>query len=346
MEKVSPVVLKPSPNPNKNESQVSSSHPGDNDASPTPKKPPSPKEFMVSVAARISSQPLPNSDPDVWGVLTAISPNARKRQQGINMLLTSDEHCIGRLVDDMRFQIESNAVSANHCRIYKRRVATEDAKNAENAFTSSTVAFLKDTSTNGTYLNWEKLKRTSPEAKLRHGDIISFAAPPQHELAVAFVFREASRSSSLNDAACLKRKAEEFDFESKRLKGIGIGAPEGPISLDDFRTLQRSNKELRKQLESQVITIDSLRNDNRVSIERHESEIKDLKESVSKSYLDQLSELQHSLEIKQKELVEVQRISAEQKHAMDDLNVRLIASIQSCTEANDIIARLSTDLVF
>lgn len=34
---------------------------------------------------------------------------------------------------------------------------------------------------------------------------------------------------------------EEFVTENKRLKGIGIGAPEGPISLDDFRTLQRSN---------------------------------------------------------------------------------------------------------
>ncbi|KAL6964980.1 hypothetical protein U1Q18_036036, partial [Sarracenia purpurea var. burkii] len=76
MEKVSPVVLKPSPNPNKNESQVSSSHPGDIDASPMPKKPLSPKEFMVSVATRISSQSLLDSDPSVWGVLNPISPNA------------------------------------------------------------------------------------------------------------------------------------------------------------------------------------------------------------------------------------------------------------------------------
>ncbi|RVX01032.1 hypothetical protein CK203_022882 [Vitis vinifera] len=41
-------------------------------------------------------------------------------------------------------------------------------------------AFLKDTSTNGTYLNWEKLKKNSPESMLHHGDIISFAAPPDH----------------------------------------------------------------------------------------------------------------------------------------------------------------------
>ena len=35
-------------------------------------------------------------------------------------------------------------------------------------------------STNGTYLNWEKLRKNSAEAKVGHGDIISFAAPPQH----------------------------------------------------------------------------------------------------------------------------------------------------------------------
>ncbi|KAL7258799.1 hypothetical protein ACSBR1_004829 [Camellia fascicularis] len=332
-----PLAPKPTPNP-KDEariiSQASSSHPDDNDASLSPKNPLSPKEFIVSVAAKISSQPLQNSDPNVWGVLTAISNNARKRQQGINMLLTSDEHCIGRLVDDSRFQIESNAVSGNHCKIYRKRVAAEDS---ENPSTFCSTVFLKDTSTNGTFLNWKKLKKTSPEAKVHHGDIISFAASPQHELAFAFVFREVLQSNSLAGGAFLKRKAEEFGSQSKRLKGIGIGAPEGPISLDDFRSLQRSNTELRKQLEIHVLTIESLRNENRASVECRENEMKDLKESVSKSYLNQLEELQHSLEITQKELVEVQRVSAEQKHGMVDLNERLSASLQSCTEANELI---------
>lgn len=53
------------------------------------------------------------------------------------------------------------------------------------------------------------------------------------------------------------------------------------------------------------------------------------------SYLDQIKELQILLDGKQKELVEVNRISAEQKHAIEDLNERLSASLQSCTEANE-----------
>ncbi|KAA8515952.1 hypothetical protein F0562_019131 [Nyssa sinensis] len=356
-----PVASKPSPNPKDDApivSQASSSHPL-NDNSTPPKKPPSPKDFILSVASKISSQPLQNSDPDVWGVLTAISSNARKRQQGINMLLNSDEHCIGRLVDDTRFQIESNAVSANHCKIYRKRVAAEDAEHLSKFYKS---VFLKDTrlcnvsgvylmhisvwvfslyqilcSTNGTYLNWEKLKKNSSEAELHHGDIISFAAPPQHEVAFAFVFREVLKSTSLTDGAFLKRKADELGSEIKRLKGIGIGAPEGPISLDDFRSLQRSNTELRKQLENQVLTIDSLRNEYRTAVKHHENEIKDVKESVSKSYLDQLQELRHSLVVKQKELMEINRITAEQKHAIEDVSERLGASMQSCTEANEII---------
>lgn len=68
-------------------------------------------------------------------------------------------------------------------------------------------------------------------------------------------------------------------------------------------------------------------------------EMKELRESVSKSYLEQLKEVQQLLEAKEKELVESNRISAEQKHALEDLNERLSASEQSCVEANEIISR-------
>ncbi|XP_019431488.1 PREDICTED: myosin-11-like isoform X3 [Lupinus angustifolius] len=288
------------------------------------------RDFILSVASNIASQSLQNSDPQVWGVLTAISKNARKRNQGINILLTADEHCIGRLVDDVRFQIDSNSVSANHCRIYRMKVTKENMED-------TMAIFLKDTSTNGTYLNWERLKKNSAAVKVCHGDIISFAAPPQHEVAFAFVYREVSVSMPMPDNIIAKRKAEEFVFENKRLKGLGIGAPEGPISLDDFRSLQRSNTELRKQLENQVVLIDTLRNENRAAAELHESELNSVRESTEKLYLDQVKELQLMVDLKQKELVEVHKASAEQKRAMEDLNERLSASIQSCSEANDII---------
>lgn len=291
----------------------------------------SPKEFIKSVAAKISAQPLQYSDPDVWGVLTAISERARKRNKGMNMLLTSDEHCIGRLVD-ARFQILAPAVSANHCKIYRKMIATGDAEQQSESYS----VFLKDSSTNGTYLNWDKLNKHSSEAKLHHGDIISISFAPQHENAFAFVFREV-KSSCVSDGGSLKRKPEEYCAENKRLKGIGIGASDGPISLDDFRSLQRSNMELRKQLENQVATVESLRSESRAVIEKHETEMKELKESVAKSYHDQLSQLNQSLESKDKELTELSRISAEQKHGIEDLNERLSASMQSHTEANEII---------
>ncbi|TYI54691.1 hypothetical protein E1A91_D11G092800v1 [Gossypium mustelinum] len=325
-----PIPSKPSPN-----SKDIVSQPKQNDVFPPSKLSLSPKELIVSAAANISSHPLPTNDPNVWGVLTAVSNNARKRQQGMNMLLTADEHCIGRSVKETSFRIDSNSVSAVHCKIYRKRVTNEDTQQSPNCYTS---VFLKDTSTNGTYLNWERLRKNSPEFKVQHGDIISFSAPPQHELAFAFVYREVLTSIHSAEGACAKRKADcadELTCENKRLKGIGIGAPEGPISLDDFRSLQRSNRELRKLLEDQVLTIDTLHNENRATVERHENEIKEVKESVATSYLDQIKELQILLDGKQKELVEVNRISAEQKHAIEDLNERLSASLQSCTEANE-----------
>ncbi|XP_059312867.1 uncharacterized protein LOC132064027 isoform X2 [Lycium ferocissimum] len=342
-----PLASKPNSNPSSNKDQSPASescsslpqhcngNANNNNNSTLVRNPQSPEEFILSVASKIASQALQYSDPDVWGVLTAISDKARKRLQGMNMLLTSEEHRIGRLVDDARFQILSPAVSAHHCKIYRKKVISEDVECSAN---SCTAVFLKDTSTNGTYLNWEKLNKSSPEARLRHGDIISIAFAPQHELSYAFVFREVLVSVSSADAAVLKRKADEFGSESKRLKGIGIGTSEGPISLDDFRSLQRSNTELRKQLESHVATIDSLRNENRAGLDRREMEMKELRESVSTSYLEQLKDLQQSLETKGKELVESNRICTEQTHALEDLNERLSASEQSCVEANEIIS--------
>ncbi|KAL9263269.1 hypothetical protein AKJ16_DCAP19226 [Drosera capensis] len=50
------------------------------------------------------------------------------------------------------------------------------------------------------------------------------------------------------------------------------------------------------------------------------------------------------MESKQKEVAEAHELSAEQKHAIEDLNERLAASSQSCADANDIIKSQKTSI--
>ncbi|KAK9143666.1 hypothetical protein Syun_013066 [Stephania yunnanensis] len=323
-----PMPSKAVPSP---KSQPSPSCPPDQQQDTTPsKKIQSSKDFILSVARNYSSEPVQNSDHNVWGVLTAISNKSRKRLQGINILLTADEHFFGRSVEDKRFRIDSNAISSSHCKIYRKKIIAGDIFH--------TSVFLKDTSTNGSYINWEKLNKDSPEAMLQHGDIVIFAAPPnKDELAYAFVYREVSNSLPAVDSSTSKRKAEEFVSENKRLKGIGIGAPEGPISLDDVRSLQRSNTDLRKQLESHVVTIQTMQDERRSADALHENEVKLLKETISQSYHVEIKDLRCMLDEKQKELVITHAMSAERQQAMEDLNERLRASLQSRTDADEII---------
>ncbi|CAA6673612.1 unnamed protein product [Spirodela intermedia] len=296
-------------------------------------RPPTTPSSAALLDCHSSEEIKANSDPGVWAVLTAISKNARQRPQGMNIILTGDQHCIGRLVDDHSFRISDIAISGSHCRIFRGNVTV----NEDEVVDSPVPAFLKDTSTNGTFLNWSKLRKSSPEVRLQHGDIISFLGPPHEEKAFAFVFREVSYSLFSNGAV-MKRKTEmQFTPEGKRVKGIGIGAPEGPISLDDVRSLQRSNTALRKQLESHVLTIENMHAEARTSISHHENEIKELRESLSNSYLDQINELRQMLGVKQKELDDVNTILAEHQQSLKDLNERLTSSVQSCAEADEII---------
>ena len=64
-------------------------------------------------------------------------------------LLTRDEHSIGRLVDDFRFQIESTAVSGKHCKIYRKSAIIENIKYP--------YIFLKDTRLFIVYTFWSYL---------------------------------------------------------------------------------------------------------------------------------------------------------------------------------------------
>lgn len=50
-------------------------------------------------------------------------------------------------------------------------------------------------------------------------------------------------------------------------------------------------------------------------------------------------ELRDLLDTKQKELSEVTKLSAEQKHSIEELSERVSASLQSLSEANEIIKR-------
>ncbi|KAJ0968782.1 hypothetical protein J5N97_021659 [Dioscorea zingiberensis] len=303
-------------------------------SSSVPKPAKSPEEEIRAVARKLSDQPVPNPEPDVWAVLTAISKNARQRPQGINIILTADEHSLGRCVEDPRFQIGEITVSGNHCKIFRERSMVEDDKQDPSI---SMSVFIKDTSTNGTYLNWEKLRKSSPKAKLCHGDIIAFIAPPHNDKSYAFVYREVHKPTCNVNGASLKRKSEHFAAEKKRLKGIGIGAPDGPVSLDDVRSLQRSNTELRQQLETHVLTIETMRSESRASISRHENELKELKETISNSFLDQIKDLSTMLDGRQKELDELHTLSAELQHSIKDLSERLGASMQSRSDADEII---------
>lgn len=300
-----------------------------------PKQPSTPQDEIKAVASKLSGNPVQNLEPGVWGVLTAISKNARQRPQGLNIVLSGDEHCIGRLVRDTRFQIADAAVSANHCKIYREKLANSDGQVSPELCVR---VFLKDSSTNGTFLNWKKIRKTSPEVRLQHGDIISFVAPPHEEVSYAFVYREVSTfvSPAINGTNT-KRKLEDISSANKRTKGIGIGAADGPVSLDDVRSLQRSNMELRNQIENHVGTIENLRSEKRAMIAHHENELSEVKESTAKSYIHQIDNLKSLLKTKEKELAEMNAVSTEFQSSIKDLNERLSASMQSRADSAAII---------
>ncbi|KAH9316932.1 hypothetical protein KI387_018701, partial [Taxus chinensis] len=312
------------------------------------------KEEIRTVALKIAAQQVQISKPGVWGVLTAISEKARKRSQGMHVLLHGNEHVLGRTVKDASCQFESPNVSGRHCKVYRKKVVLE---NTERSNGTCCTVFVKDSSSNGTYLNWEKLKKDSPEAQIQHGDIISLVNPPEHENAFAFVFREIRQelSSSHQQTSVsntpAKRKApvadifgEDFVGSGKRIKGLGIGGPEGPVSLDDVRRLQRSNEDLRQQLEAHVLTIEKLHNEARATAAQHDTELKELQESISASFLEQIKELRLELATKEKEVEETTCLSIQRQSCIEDLNQRLSAASQSRTDAEEIIQSQKTTI--
>lgn len=305
------------------------------------------KDEIRTVAEKIAAQSAQIPRPGVWGVLTAISDKARKRSQGMHILMHGNEHVLGRTVKETSCQFDSPNVSGRHCRVYRKKVVLE---NTEQSTGTCYFVFLKDSSSNGTYLNWEKLKKDSPETQVRHGDIISLVNPPEHENAFAFVYREIrqelSSSHQQNSVSntTAKRKApisdtcgEEFVGDSKRIKGLGIGGPEGPVSLDDVRRLQRSNEDLRQKLEAHVLTIEKLHSEARATAAHHDNELKELRESISVSFQEEIKQIRYELATKEKELEEAMAVSTQQQSCIEDLNQQLAAAAQSRRDAEEII---------
>ncbi|CAL4937412.1 unnamed protein product [Urochloa decumbens] len=327
---------------------------------PTPPKPSVSPDEMRAVARKFADQPIQETEPGVWAVLTAISKKARLRPQGINILLSADEHYLGRTGVEDRFQISDPQISTRHCRVYRDTVLGELNRN------EPVPVFIKDTrffflwvflylsvffsylsfveliscgfcSSNGTYINWKRIKKNSSPVKLNHGDIISFLSP-LNDGSYSFVYREVNAVSCVeNGSTTLKRKSEEGGSGSKRLKGLGIGSPDGPISLDDVRRLEKSNTDLREQLEAHVATIETLRTEIKVAQAQHGKELEELRETTSSSYLDQTKSLRVALEEKQKQLDSLSTSNTELQNSIKDLDERLGASKQSRADADEII---------
>ncbi|KAL5679080.1 hypothetical protein ACJX0J_005465, partial [Zea mays] len=251
---------------------------------------------------------------------------------GMNILLSADEHYLGRAVEE-RFRVFAQQISGKHCKIYKDTVSGERNRH------EPVPVFFKDTSSNGTFINWKKFKKNASPVKLNHGDIISLPSPPHDGKSFVFVYREVNAISCVeNGVPILKRKSEEGSSGSKRLKGLGIGSPDGPVSLDDVRRLEKSNADLREQLEAHVVTIETLRAEIKTTQVQHGKELEELRETTSSSYLDQTKSLQSTLEEKQKQIDSLSTSNTELQNSIKDLDERLGASKQSRADADEIIS--------
>jgi hypothetical protein len=67
--------------------------------------------------------------------------------------------------------------------------------------------------------------------------------------------------------------------------------------------------------------------------------LKELRESISVSFLEEIKEIRHELTTKEKELEEAVAVSTQQQSCIEDLNQRLAAAAQSRRDAEEIIQR-------
>ncbi|KAG6549660.1 hypothetical protein Mapa_008639 [Marchantia paleacea] len=306
--------------------------------------PSSPKTECKALAQKLALQPVPKSKQDQWGLLTAVSEKARKRPQGSHIMLHNSDHVLGRTVAEVSCQFESPAVSGRHCTI-TRKLTTLDGSikpsGSEAVPGDHYVVFVKDSSSNGTYINNQRLRKNGPELRVQHGDIISLVAVSEHENALAFVYREVIDDPT-RQAPKRKNSPADIDNEGvagdgKRIRGITTCSSEGPVSLDDVRRLQRSNEELRQQLEDHVLNTEKMRSEMRAMEARHQVEVKEVKISVANQYVQQIEEIIGELAKKASDLEECVATCAQQQTTIEDLTQRLAAAAQSRMDAEEAI---------
>ncbi|XP_024376186.1 uncharacterized protein [Physcomitrium patens] len=141
---------------------------------------------VMAFASILAQQPCPlsrSSAPAPWAMLTAVSANACKRPQGSHIMLHNSDHVLGRTVKEVSCQFNSPNVSGRHCTI-SRRYLGEDGRilstnNITNAATDRLVGCIRDSSSNGTFVNFQRLQRNGEEVQLRHGDVISLVSTPE-----------------------------------------------------------------------------------------------------------------------------------------------------------------------
>ncbi|KAH9552663.1 hypothetical protein CY35_09G078500 [Sphagnum magellanicum] len=306
---------------------------------------------VLAMAQRVATKPLPISRSDLWGLLTAVSDRARKRPQGFHIMLHSSEHLLGRIVKEASCQFESPNVSARHCAIY-RKLLGPDGQNVPSNHIQGPgdrlVACIKDFSSNGTYINQRRLQRNGDEAELVHGDVISLLGAPENDNAFAFVYREVlgptngtGPSSSCHPHKRKGSSAEDAEEgvcgDGKRIRGLGSGVHDGPISFSDVQQLQRANDELQEELKAHVLTIEKLQAEYHLAEERHALEMKEVRTSITKKFLSQLDEMQTMLTQREKELEASAAVCGHQQSTLEELKQQLAFATQSQLEAEDVI---------
>ncbi|XP_073390439.1 uncharacterized protein [Physcomitrium patens] len=280
---------------------------------------------VMAFASILAQQPCPlsrSSAPAPWAMLTAVSANACKRPQGSHIMLHNSDHVLGRTVKEVSCQFNSPNVSGRHCTI-SRRYLGEDGRilstnNITNAATDRLVGCIRDSSSNGTFVNFQRLQRNGEEVQLRHGDVISLVSTPEDEQSLLL---------HLSSGRYLIPQSDLCHFHLSHL-----------ARLTDHPTSGRALPlELRLQVEAYMLEVEKMRSEYRSAETRHASELKDLQTTLAEKFNAQLEELKISLATKELDLETSSAVRLQQESCIELLEQRLASEAKSRVDAEEVI---------